>query len=444
MELVSLPRRLAGPTVLLALVLPTTLPAQDSFPLRVVEFEGNDRFAAEQLMPVTGLEVGRPVTKKDFDQALRRLNETGVFEGLRYRFEPHGDGYKLTIAVQEVPELFPVRFDGFDVPAESVAEVLRERLPLYVGLVPGGGPAVRVMVNVLQRWWAERGGDEKVVADLVPAADSGFEMLVGPERETSNIAFVRFDNTGDVDGLELQRVFNQSAMGEPYSEARLKELLHYNARPFYTELGYMNVSFCPCETFPDRDSAGLIVNVLVEQGEEYSFGEVDWPDPLPIDPESLRKVNQIESGQVVNMRAAYATMADIAEGMQRQGYMKASAVFDERVDHDNRRVHLDIRIDPGLQFVFSRLIVKGLDILSEPTIRKRWGMERDAPFDVRYPAYFLDRVKADAMFENLKRTSWSIETDDTTGRVDVTLFFWGLAAESPLDDRDEDLRPPFD
>ena len=346
--------------------------------------------------------------------------------------------------VQEVAELFPVRFDGFEVPAEGVAEVLRERLPLYVGLVPAGGPAVRVMVNALQRWWGERGGDERVVADLVPAADSGFEMLVGPERETNNIAFVRFDNTGDVDSLELQRVFNQSAMGEPYSEARLKELLHYNARPFYTELGYMSVSFCPCETRPDRESEGLVVDVHVEQGEEYRFGEVAWPDPLPIDPDSLRKVNQIEPDRVANMKAAYATMADIAEGMQRQGYMKASAVFDERVDHDTRQVHLDIRIEPGLQFVFSRLIIKGLDILSEPAIRKRWGMGRDAPFDVRYPAYFLDRVKADAMFENLKRTSWSVETDDTTGRVDVTLFFWGLAAESPLDDQDDELRPPFD
>ena len=444
MELDSFPGRFAGWTALLALMLPTALSAQDAFPLRVVEFEGNDRFAAEHLMPVTGLEVGRPVTKKDFELALRRLNETGVFEGLRYRFGPHGDGYKLTIAVQEVAELFPVRFDGFEVPAEGVAEVLRDRLPLYVGLVPAGGPAVRVMVNVLQRWWAERGGDERVVADLVPAADSGFEMLVGPERETNNIAFVRFENTGDVDSLELQRVFNQSAMGEPYSEARLMELLHYNARPFYTELGYMNVSFCPCKTLPDRESEGLVVDVHVDQGEEYLFGEVAWPDPLPIDPESLRKVNQIEPGQVVNMKAAYATMAEIAEGMQRQGYMKASAVFDERVDHDTRHVHLDIKIEPGLQFVFSRLIVKGLDILSEPAIRKRWGMERDAPFDVRYPAYFLDRVKADAMFENLKRTSWSIETDEATGRVDVTLSFWGLAAESPRDDRDDDLRPPFD
>ena len=56
-------------------------------------------------------------------------------------------------------------------------------------------------------------------------------------------------------------------------------------------------------------------------------------------------------------------------------------------------------------------------------------MQPGQAFDVRYPAYFLDRVKADAMFEGLKRTSWSIEIDEDTGRVDVTLLFSGVSEE---------------
>ena len=206
----------------------------------------------------------------------------------------------------------------------------------------------------------------------------------------------------------------------------------------------MNVTFCPCEATPDPDTAGLLVDVHVEQGEVYVFGDAAWPEPLPIDPERLQKLDQIQPGQVANMKAAYDTMAAIAQSMQRQGYMKAHATFDERIDHETRRVHLDIAIEAGVQFVFSRLIIKGLDILSEPTIRKRWGMQPGAPFDVRYPAYFLDRVKAEAMFENLRRTNWSIQTDDATGRVNVTLFFSGLAAEKARDTQDDAVRPPFD
>ena len=413
-------------TVAIAMLWVLGAHAEDTFPLRAIVFEGNQQFTAEALTSVTGLELGQAVQKRDFDTALRRLNETGVFESLRYQFGPLGDGYRLTIAVREVPELFPVRFEGFDAAPATLESLLGEALPLFVGLAPGGGPMVRMLVNTLQSWWNERGGAEEVIANLVPSGEGQFELVLSPERQSLNIAFTRFRNTGDVDARELQRTFNQSAIGEPYSESRFKELLHYNARPFYTEMGYMDVTFCPCETQPDPDSEGLLVDVPVEQGERYLFGEVNWPDPMPIDEDTLRRVDAIGPGQIADMKAAYDTMARISEGMKRHGYMKAQATFDERLDHEERRVHLDIEIAIGKQYKFSRLIVEGLDILSEPAVRKRWGMQPGDPFDVRYPAYFLDRVKADAMFENLKRTSWSIDIDEARALVDVTLVFSGM------------------
>ncbi len=414
----------------LAAVSVSALTAETRFPLRAVDFEGNRNFAPEDLFAVTGLAIGAPVEKRDFDLALRRLSETGLFEGMSYRYGPQGDGYRLTIVLEELPELFSVRFEGFEEPDETLAALLRDGLPLYSGLVPAGGPMVRMLVNTLQAWWRSRGGEEEVVADLTPSGGGALEMVVRPERETMNIAFTRFSGTGEINALELQRVFNQAAIGEPYSEARLKELLHYNARPAFTERGYMGVRFCPCETRPDPDSLGILVDVQVDPGEVYLFGDLNWPEPFPIDPESLQKVNQIGSGEVANMKAAYGTMTAISEGVKRQGYMKAHATFVERVDHDERRVHLDIQITMGQQYVFSRLIVEGLDILSEPAVRKRWGMSAGDPFDVRYPAYFLDRIKADAMFENLKRTSWGIDIDEASGRVDVTVKFFGLSDEA--------------
>ena len=434
--------RIVAKLVLLATLFGPILPAQDAFPLREVEFEGNQNFAEEDLLAVTGLELGERVRKSDFDLAMRRLSEAGVFESLSYRFGPKADGYKLTVVVQEVPELFPVRLVGFDESEAVLAALLKQSLPLYAGLVPGGGPMVRMIVNTLQVRWREQGGNEEVVADIAPSGDGGFEMVIGPERQTSNIAFTRFHNTGEINALELQRIFNHSAIGEPYSEARFKELLHYNARPVFTERGFMGVAFCPCQAQPDPDTEGLLVDVQVEPGEAYLFGDVIWPEPLPIAPETFRKVNRIGSGQVANMKAAYDTMAGISEGAKRHGYMKAQATFEERVDHDQRRVHLEIEIALGKQYVFSRLIVSGLDILSEPAVRKRWGMNQGDPFDVRYPAYFLDRVKADAMFENLKRTSWNLDVDEVSGRVDVTLVFSGME-ETPEARHTGEIASPF-
>ncbi|MDE0102234.1 MAG: hypothetical protein OXN89_07630 [Bryobacterales bacterium] len=418
-------RRFSSACVATALLFAPCL-AQETFPLRVLEFEGNDAFSSADLAAVTGLEIGQMVAKPDFERALRLLNDTGAFESLRYRFGPQDGGFRLTIAVQELAELFPVRFQGLGVGDDEVEAVLREGLPLYAGKVPAVGPMVKMLVAVLGPWWEQQSGEGPIVADVVPASGGeGFEMLIGPRRQTNRIAFTTFADTGDVDALELQRVFNHAAVGEEYTEARLHELLQYNARPLYTHRGYMNVRFCPCEASPDPESEGVLVSVRVDQGDVYAFGEIAWPEPMPMDPDALARVSRISSGSVADMKAAYETMAAIGEGLKRHGYMKAHARFDEQVDHDTRLVHLQVHIDTGVRYVFSRLIIKGLDILSEPAVRKRWGMQPGQPFDVRYPAYFLDRIKADAMFAGLRRTSWGLDSDDSSGRVDVTLVFSG-------------------
>lgn len=188
--------------------------AEDPFPLRAVVFEGAERFVPADLIAVMGFELGQLVTKRDFDAGLQRLQGTGMFENLSYRFGPQGDGYKLVVALRELPDLFPVRFDGFGTDSEVLAALLRETLPLYVGVLPHGGPAVGAAVNALQSWWRSQGGEEDIVADLVPSSSADLEMLIRPERMADNIAFVRFQNAGDVDARELQRVFNAAAVGD--------------------------------------------------------------------------------------------------------------------------------------------------------------------------------------------------------------------------------------
>jgi len=417
--------------------------AEDAFPLRAIEFEGNQHFSSEALAELSGLEIGTPVREGNFKTALRHLNNTGVFERLEFRYAPLGDGYRLTFVVEEVLELFLVRFDGFEVATEEIQELLAQEVPLFGDRVPPTGPMVSMIGNALQTWWTQQGKDSKIEGRLVPTGDNEFEMLFGPRQKTMNIAFVRFDNSGELEALELQRKFNQVAMGEEYTEARFKELLHHNVRPLYAEVGYMNVKFCPCETKPDPDTEGLLVQVHVDQGEVYQTGAVSWPRPMPVDPKNLSKVNGIIPGSTANITAAYGTMAAITESMKRQGFMKAQATFDTELDHEAKLVNFDIEIMTGSQYSFSRLVIQGLDLLSEPAIRKRWGMKVGDSFDIQYPAFFLERVKVDAMLENLKTTDWHINVDEAKKTVDVALIFNGNVRDKTLPPIIDKPKDPF-
>ena len=195
--------------------------ATRSFPLRAVNIVGNNHFAAEDIVAVTGLTIGSQVQPTDFQRAMGKLRNSGAFETLEFRYGPEDDGYQVTFTVQEVPELYPVAFREMGVPDEQLHALLKEKIPLYDKRVPPTGPLVKLIGNVLQRFWVQQGNDSKIVGSLAPTIEDEFEMVFQPPSAIKTIAFVTFENSGDMSALDLQRHFNQSAMGVPFSQPRL-------------------------------------------------------------------------------------------------------------------------------------------------------------------------------------------------------------------------------
>ena len=68
----------------------------------------------------------------------------------------------------------------------------------------------------------------------------------------------------------------------------------------------------------------------------------------------------------------------------------------------DHKVSIVINVIPGPLFTLGKLDIVGLDIESEPTVRKMWTIAPGKPFNPEYPDHFLDRVKKGGVFDNLK------------------------------------------
>ena len=71
-----------------------------------------------------------------------------------------------------------------------------------------------------------------------------------------------------------------------------------------------------------------------------------------------------------------------------------------------------------------------LDLHAEAAIRKLWALQEGKRFNAEYPEHFLERIREDAVFENLGKTRAALETNDETRTVDVKLLF-GAAPPPP-------------
>ncbi len=401
---------------------PAEAAASSSFPLRDIKVEGNENFSAEEIIALSGLKIGQSVTPGDFEAAIGKINAAGVFDALEFRYGASGDGYRVTFKVEEVDELYPVRFAGFGVPDEQIQTLLREKVPLFGPKVPPTGRVIKGIGDSLQAFWTGLGNDSKIIGALAPVGEGGWEMLFQPEGEVQTIAFTKFENTGVIPALELQRVFHNIGSGVPYSEERLIEMLRFNIGPLYEEKGRLEVNFCPCTTEPDTETKGLVVTVHVEEGAEYRFGSINFPREGSM-ADGFARAIRFKSGEIADMSLVAAARQRMESTLKDNGFMNSSVEIDRKRDPEKKTVSVAFRVEEGDRYTFNQLKIEGLDVVGEAALRKRWGLQVGEPFNASYPAFFLDRIRAEGMFDNLKDTGWNIQVDESKKAVNVTLTF---------------------
>lgn len=397
----------------------------DRWPLGSISVAGNRVFPADAIVRATGLQPGVTVGKADFERALQRLTDAGAFETISFRYTPEAGNIAVVFEVQEVIDLYPVGFERLDVPDEELKKVLGQKVPLFGPQVPATGAMVKRITAALEVYLAEKGKGTQVVGRLLSISGGQLAMTFRPEAAPPVVTFVKFENSTLIRAEELQRAFYQVAVGLPYTEKRIQELLDSNIRPLFEEKARLQVRFGPLRTEESKDATGVTVTVPVEEGEEFQFGGVKFAGNAHVPEKDLSRMVRLEEGELANMALVKKAVGEIERRYQRDGYMKVNITVERALDEKKKTADLTIRIRAGDQYTLRTISIKGLDIIAEDAVRKRWAIQRGQPFDGAYPDVFLKRIEEEAMFERLGKTSWRMQVDEEAKAVDVELQFQG-------------------
>ena len=109
--------------------------------------------------------------------------------------------------------------------------------------------------------------------------------------------------------------------------------------------------------------------------------------------------------------------------------MKAAAHVDRDVDDKLHKVDIAIVLEPGPRYTMGKLEIAGLDLFSEPVIRKMWGLKPGDAFEPQYPDSFLKDVRDQGLFDNLGKTTATPDIDEKQHVVNVKLVFGGAGGE---------------
>jgi len=399
-------------------------PVPTAYTIEKLTIEGNHNYTAAQILAVAGLQEGQKAGKSDFEAARAKLDATGAFDNVSYHFAPSRDaeGYDVVFQVGEVAQVYPVRFENLPASAADIRAWLKQKDPLFGEKIPATKQVVDRYVAWIAELLARRNYREPLAGRLSTEGGEDLAVLFSPAKGHPAIAHVIFTGTGDISAGTLQTAMYGVAIGVPYTERGFRQLLDSTARPIYEARGLLRVAFPKIETTPAKDVNGVTVTIQVTPGPPYTLDHAGYVG-ADFSRSEWNNLSKLKTNQTVNFDDVRAAQDRIRARLRREGHLDASSEVKRDVNDTEHTVSLLFQISPGPLYTLGKLDIMGLDIETEPVIRKMWGIAPGRAFNVEYPDHFLARVKQDGLFDNLKTTRAETNINAQRHTVDVTLYF---------------------
>jgi outer membrane protein assembly factor BamA len=397
-------------------------PAPAVFPLEALRVEGNQKLTVDKILAVAALKIGEPVIRTDFDQARKRLMATGAFQSVAYEFKPSMDakGVDGLLRVVEVEYWFPYRFEDLPASDDALRAMLRKQELILDDRIPATKEVITRYIAAIEEFLD---GKVQVTGKVMSDVPDQPAIVFRPPGARPNIAEVHFNGNEILPTTTLVNSLAPVAVGVPYSDATMQELLDASTRSLYEARGRVGVTFPKVVVEKASKVDGVSVTITVKEGESYNLGTVKVTGVPPDEADGVKNIGKWRAGDIANLEEVRWGATKIADRLRNNGYLHATAKTDKTIHENDHTVDALITVNPGPQYHFGKLTIDGLDLLTEPQIRKVWTMNGGSPYHPDYADQFLKNLRADGVFENLGETRAEKTTNEKTHTVDVKLFF---------------------
>ena len=307
-----------------------------------IEVAGNQRIEGSTIESYLLLNIGDTYTEQLGDASLKRLYNTGLFSDV----DVGRRGTTLVVEVTENPIMNRIVFEGNKYKDD---DDLYEEIQLRPRIVFSRAKVRADVQRILEIY--RRGGrfaaavEPKVIqleqnrVNLVFEVSEGAKSVIGKINFIGNKAFNNDILRPKLASVE-SRWWKFLAAEDTYDPDRLnydKQLL----RDFYREQGYADfrVTSAVAELSPDKKF--FFVNISIEEGELYNFGEITVESRIEeLEPELMKRVVYTLEGQLYDSTAIDDSVEALTDVAGLRGYAFVDIRPQVRRNRDERTVDI--------------------------------------------------------------------------------------------------------
>lgn len=359
--------------------------------IRSINVEGNRRVEPETVRSYLKFAVGDAYDPAQVDASIKTLFATGLFTDVRIE----RSGADVIVTVVENPVINQVAFEGN---SEIDTDTLRNEVhlkPRSVFTRARVQSDVQRILDVYRRQGRYAASVEPKIIELEQdRVNLVFEIAEGSTTKVKGINFVGNNAFSD---SQLRDVISTTEKGwfdflkgtAIYDPDRMnldRELL----RQYYLKNGYADVQVTAANAELDRDGSGFFITYAIEEGEQYSFGEVNVDSTMAaVDPTVFRGELLTESGDTYNASLIDKSVEDLTVAVSEKGYAFARVRPKAQADPVTRKIDLNYVIEEGPRVYIERINISGNTRTKDHVIRREFKVaEGDA-----YNPLMVDQAK---------------------------------------------------
>lgn len=397
-ELPSFLRRVllvAGVMVVAPVTLPDALllgaaPARAAT-VSAIEVVGNGRVDVETVRTYVTIRPGRPFGAADIDESIKALYATGLFADVQISQQ----GSRLVVSVKENPIINRISFEGNRRQSDQTLEGVIESKPRAVLTRSRVQSDVQRILAAYRQSGRFRATVEPKIIELPQnRVDLVFEINEGDKTGVSSITFI--GNKAFSDG-RLRDVVRTRESGllsflrttDSYDPDRLaadQELL----RQFYYNHGYADFRIISAVADLDREQNTFFITFTVEEGEPYTFGDINVESSLAaLDPEKLKAVILTRKGDTYSSSVVEKSLEAMTIQAAELGYAFAQVRPRGDRNYEDHTISITYSIDEGPRVYVERINVVGNTRTRDYVIRREFDLVEGDAFN----RILLDRAE---------------------------------------------------
>ncbi|MEJ1159369.1 outer membrane protein assembly factor BamA [Prosthecomicrobium sp. N25] len=367
---------------------------------------GNQRVEAETVRSYM-TNRGRAMTAQDIDESLKALYGTGLFSDVQ--IQPSGG--QVIVTVKESPLINRISFEGNKrLTDEQLKSVVESKVRGFLSRSKVQSDVQRLLEAYRRNGRFRATIEPKIIELSDNRVDLVFEFDEGDKTAVSRITFVGNNAFSDGRLRDVIKTRETGLLGfirttDTYDPDRLTQDQEA-IRKHYTKNGYADFRILSASADLDRERNIFFVTFTVDEGELYTFGQIDVQSTLPeLDPARLRSVVRTSPGGTYNAEEIEKSMEAIVAEASKLGYAFAQVRPRAVRDYGNKTIAITYYIDEGPRAYVERINVRGNSRTRDYVVRREIDIAEGDAFNRTYVTQAERRLNRLGFFKSVKLTT---------------------------------------